>query len=149
MEKTWITDHFALQELYASGYAERYHIDNTPSQAIRKRLENLVKNVLEPARQFYGKPIHITSGYRCPAVNRLAKGKDNSQHLRGEAADFVVNSEKDLQMVFNFIEKNLPYDQLLFERNNSESKSHWIHVSCKLDLSENRKQVFHDYLKFK
>ncbi len=46
---------------------------------------------LEELRDILGAPIHINSGCRCPVHNALVKGKRNSQHLRGTAADIRVD----------------------------------------------------------
>jgi Uncharacterized protein conserved in bacteria len=42
---------------------------------------------LQVARDRIGKPIIVTSGYRCPDHNRRVGGASNSQHLHGRAAD--------------------------------------------------------------
>ena len=46
--------------------------------------------VLERARNYFRAPITITSGCRCPTYNARVGGAKNSQHLRGRAADIVV-----------------------------------------------------------
>lgn len=33
-------------------------------------------------------PMHVNSGYRCPAHNKAIGGKPDSSHLRGNAGDF-------------------------------------------------------------
>lgn len=53
----------------------------------RGNIEALVNNVLDPVREQYGKPIYVSSGYRCPKHNAEVGGVPNSQHMRGEAAD--------------------------------------------------------------
>ena len=45
---------------------------------------------LQQLRDRIGKPIAITSGYRCPAHNRAVGGATQSQHLTGKAADITV-----------------------------------------------------------
>ncbi len=45
---------------------------------------------LQLFRDRLGKPITITSGYRCPAHNKAVGGAKESQHLLGKAADIVV-----------------------------------------------------------
>lgn len=47
-------------------------------------------NVLERLRVFYGKPITINSGHRCPEHNKAIGGSKNSQHLLGRAADIDI-----------------------------------------------------------
>lgn len=43
--------------------------------------------LLEEVREKYGKPIVVTSGYRCPAHNVNIGGAKSSSHLAGLAAD--------------------------------------------------------------
>jgi uncharacterized protein YcbK (DUF882 family) len=42
---------------------------------------------LEKVRELYGKPIIITSAYRCPEHNKSIGGALNSSHVNGMAAD--------------------------------------------------------------
>jgi len=42
---------------------------------------------LEEVRKVYGKPMYITSGYRCPAHNQAVGGVPESAHVDGIAAD--------------------------------------------------------------
>ena len=58
-------------------------LDNRPGAEARKALEHLVRNLLDPLRRLYGKPIAVTSGYRCEEVNRLVGGVPDSQHVKG------------------------------------------------------------------
>ena len=37
--------------------------------SVKENIEALVANVLDPLRDQYGKPVYVTSGYRCPAHN--------------------------------------------------------------------------------
>lgn len=46
--------------------------------------------VLQCIREHFGKPVHITSGYRTAAHNAAVGGSKSSQHLLGRAADFRV-----------------------------------------------------------
>lgn len=68
-----LTPHFTLAELTASTTAQRLGLDNTPSAAIVQRLGDLAK-ILERVRQYLGKPIIVTSGYRSLAVNKAVGG---------------------------------------------------------------------------
>ena len=115
--------YFTLTELIRSSTAIRHGIDNTPDAETIKRLEALVENVLDPLREAYGKPITVTSGYRCPRLNRAVGGAANSQHIKGEAADITAGSPSENLYIYNLL-KNLPIDQAINER-----KGSWIHVS--------------------
>ena len=46
---------------------------------------------LEKIREHFGKPIIITSAYRCPTHNRNVGGATGSRHSKGDAADIVVS----------------------------------------------------------
>ncbi len=52
--------------------------------------ETLVE-YLQKIREHFGKPITITSGYRCPTHNRRIGGATGSRHSKGDAADIVVS----------------------------------------------------------
>ncbi len=51
--------------------------------------EKLVE-YLEKIREHFGKPITITSAYRCAVHNRNVNGATGSRHTKGDAADIVV-----------------------------------------------------------
>ena len=46
--------------------------------------------VLEMIRANFDRPVIINSGYRCDIHNKAVGGSPNSQHLKGKAADIVV-----------------------------------------------------------
>ena len=79
--------HFTFNELCESGTAKTHNIDNTPSEEIKINLRNLVDNCLDIVRERYGKPITISSVYRCSALNRIVGGASTSQHTKGQAAE--------------------------------------------------------------
>lgn len=151
-----LTEHFQLSEFTKSSTATARHIDNTPSEQVIKNLRNLCEKVLEPLRQWYGKPIAIGSGYRCPALNKAVGGVTNSQHMKGEAADLRIPTIKtpkgstiqDIATARLWIEHLLEFgrfDQLILEHD--KSGHYWIHVSLKLDDSKNRQSYIPNLLK--
>lgn len=86
-----LSRHFTLKEMLRSPTAERDEAlkreqENPPVEVVTS-LQYLVENTLEPIRLGIAVPLHITSGYRCPIVNKLVGGSATSQHCRGEAAD--------------------------------------------------------------
>ncbi|MGM9704377.1 MAG: D-Ala-D-Ala carboxypeptidase family metallohydrolase [Prevotella sp.] len=122
-----LSPHFSLRELIASGTAIRRRIDNTPQPEHIERLTALCTNVLEPLRRRFG-VIRVTSGYRSPELNRAVGGAPSSQHMLGEAADINVSGRETGTKMYEYIRRNLPYDQLLFEHR-SKSGVYWLHVS--------------------
>lgn len=152
-----LTEHFSLEEFTRSVTAQKYDIDNTPNEQVIKNLRNLCEKVLEPLRQWYGKPIVISSGYRCPQLNSHpnVRGAKNSQHMTGEAADLRIptiktpsgTSVQDLATARKWIEYLLDnrFDQLILEHD--KSGHYWIHVSLKLDDSKNRQAYIPNLLK--
>ena len=108
--------------------------ENYPQVKERIALKQLVDNVLQPLRDLYGKPIKVNSGFRSPLVNKHVGSKsENSQHLKGEAADITCGSREENIKLYNLIRDNLPFDQLINEYDFS-----WVHVSYK--VKGNRKQ---------
>ena len=131
-----MTEHFKLEEFIRSSTAQQLGIDNTPSEEVILNLRNLCEKVLEPLRQWYGKPISISSGYRCPALNRAVGGVTKSQHMKGEAADIRLPSIAIGRKMLEYIVFHLPYDQVIWEHNTDGL--YWIHVSLKRDSRKNR-----------
>ena len=131
-----ITEHFTVEEFERSSTADRLGIDNRMPAAL---LPNLCEVVLEPLRAYAGKPIVISSGYRCPALNRAVGGASQSQHLRGEAADLHLPSIAEGRAWFRWLMDNTTFDQLIWEHN--RQGTYWIHVSCKTDPRQNRNRV--------
>ena len=83
--------------------------------------------MLDPLREAYGKPIIVTSGYRCPKLNAIVGSTPSSQNVKGEAADIksVQDTPEENKKLFDLIVKlGLPYDQLINEYNYD-----WVHVS--------------------
>lgn len=122
--------YFTIEELTRSDKAKELGIDNTPSPDIVKNLESLM-DLLDKIREAYGKPIRVTSGYRCPELNKAVKGSKTSQHMKGQAAD-LVPYDKDTLRLFNVIRDligkgELTVGQLIWEY--GQKKPRWTHVS--------------------
>ena len=91
----YLSPHFKLNEFTKSRTARENGIDNAPPPEAVENLRALCCHTLEPLREALGLPIIITSGYRCKALNeRITHHSATSQHMQGEAADFVVQGSK-------------------------------------------------------
>ncbi|MFR3549513.1 D-Ala-D-Ala carboxypeptidase family metallohydrolase [Bacteroides sp.] len=126
--------HFTIKELSHSDTALAKGIDNFPTAEAISNLTKLVNNVLDPLREKYDKPIRVSSGYRSAILNRSVNGATSSQHRLGEAADITVGSKEENRKLFEIIKSELPFDQLIDEKDFS-----WVHVSFR--EGRNRKQV--------
>lgn len=129
--------YFTVAEFVKSDTADRRAIDNRLPKELLPNVQALVDNVLDPLRKSYGKPIIISSGYRCEALNKAVGGAPTSEHRLGMAADIVgtPNTKAENKKLFNLIQSlDLPFNQLIDEKNFS-----WVHVSYR--EGENRKQV--------
>ncbi|WP_288861691.1 D-Ala-D-Ala carboxypeptidase family metallohydrolase [uncultured Bacteroides sp.] len=133
--------YFAVSEFVRSETADKRGIDNRLPKDLLPNVQALVDNVLDPLREAWGKPIIVSSGYRCPALNKAVKGSATSDHMRGCASDITVGSRKENKRLFNLIQSlGLPFDQLIWEKGNLTGPD-WVHVSFRRD-GENRKQIF-------
>ena len=84
--------YFTIPELTHSLRAQACGIDNTPTAEAVPLMVELIDKVLDPIRERWQSPIYITSGYRCPALNKKVGGVENSYHTRGMAADITAKS---------------------------------------------------------
>ena len=145
---TNVTMHFTIEEMYASDTAKRLGIDNKPSVQQMINLVYLCAYVLEPLRVAMNEPIKIGSGFRCQKLNKAVGGVYNSQHLKGQAADLCIDGDiQKGRRWFEYIKKNLTFDQLIWEKN-PKTGSCWVHVSFVYpDFGPNRKKVIDGLLK--
>jgi hypothetical protein len=120
-----ISEHFSLEELTLSPSGERAGLNNTPSAEILATMTTVLVPGLELVRDILGKPMHINSGYRSREVNTLIGGAPSSQHMRGEAADFICPGFGSPFEVCNELIRHkeaVHFDQLIYECT-------WVHVS--------------------
>lgn len=61
-----------------------------PCSCATTLIDTKLVEILERSRVHFGKPLTITSGYRCPGYNKSIGGATGSYHSRGQAADIVV-----------------------------------------------------------
>lgn len=128
--------YFTIAELTKSDTANKKNIDNSPSKQVETNLNQLITNILDPLREAYGEPIIVSSGYRCPALNKAVGGVTSSQHTLGQAADIhsKSNTKENNKKIFDLIKSlKLPFDQLINEYNYK-----WVHVSYS---PRNRRQI--------
>lgn len=119
-----LAPHFTLAELTVSETAARRGLDNTPGREALNSLAYTARCMEEVRTLLGGHPIIINSGYRAPAVNAAVGGVEESQHMRGEAVDFICPSFGGPQSIaIAVMNSPIEYDQLILEF------GRWVHIS--------------------
>lgn len=136
-----LSEHFSLKELTRSETATRKGIDNTPSPDHLHNLSLVCKNILEPVRNHFGKPVQINSAYRGPKLNAAVGGSSKSQHCNGEAVDFEIDGFPNPDLA-KWVVENCDFDQVILEFYDPKEgpNSGWVHASY-ASSGKQRKQV--------
>lgn len=94
--------------------------------------------LLQCIREHFGKPVHITSGYRTAAHNAAVGGSKSSQHLLGRAADFYVEGVP-VETVAAYAESLLParggIGRYPKDANHPTRKTGWVHIDTRANKS--------------
>lgn len=121
-----LTPHFSIEELAGTSNAQYKKLNLLKAQEHMGKMYMLA-GFAERVREIIGKPMIITSGYRCPELNKAIGGALTSQHIFCEAIDFVVKGLR-VEDIFNrIVTSDLKYNQIIIERNKSGSQ--WVHLS--------------------
>lgn len=137
-----ISKYVTYKEVTFSNTASAQGIDNTPGTAELSRLKLVCAACFDAIRDHFGKPLTVSSGFRCPELNKAIRGANNSQHMEGEALDIIpCGSAPTPKEMYEWAKDNIDYDQLILEGiNKSYPQGRWLHVSYK--AAGNRKQAF-------
>jgi Uncharacterized protein conserved in bacteria len=133
-----LSPHFTLGEL-----TKTKHVTpdgNIPSRVVVENLKRLC-SWLEELRLRYNAPIIINSGYRSPAVNKLAGGAVGSNHLTGCAVDIrCAGKEQMIRYAAILLDiadgTKQDYDELLLEQHGSVC---WLHFAVR--PKDNRRRI--------
>jgi len=130
-----ISKHISYEEATNSATAKRHGISNEPTPEILERMREVAEACFEPLRSWYGKPIRVSSFYRCTLLNDILKGSKTSQHTKGEAIDMGAGSKAENKKMHDWCKANLIFDQLINEYDYS-----WVHISFR--KGNNRNMTF-------
>ena len=154
--KMKLSEHFELGELTKTKHQTAD--GNIPSHVVIENLKRICENWLEDLRYSYNtlyclqpgedyetsknvEPIIINSGYRSPAVNKLAGGAANSNHLTGCAVDIrCVGKEQMIRYASILLDiadgTKQDFDELLLEQHGSVW---WLHFAVR--PKDNRRKI--------
>lgn len=120
-----ITPHFSFEELTNTSHTEYLEQNREYARKRQHALQELCGN-LETVREKAGTPLIITSGVRCPELNKAVGGAENSQHVRCQAADIVPTKMSVPELFESIVLSDIIYDQLILEFSNGRN---WVHIS--------------------
>lgn len=115
---------FWLSEFLRSDAATRKGLVNLPGPTELANIRGPLAAGMERVRNLLGVPVHITSGFRAPAVNAAVGGAASSQHCQGLAADFIAPDFGTPRTVASYLMQRAPdlrFQQLIFEGT-------WVHI---------------------
>ena len=128
-----LSKNLTLDEVTKSATAIKKGISNEPTIEHMENLKAIAENIFQPAREHFGVPIAVTSGYRSEELNNLIGGSSRtSQHCKGQALDIDAHvyggvTNKDL---FEYLLDHTDFDQLIWEFGVAQDPD-WVHVSYK------------------
>ena len=130
-----LSRNFTLQELIKSDTAIRLDINNNPNSGQIEKLKALCENILQPVRDHFGR-VKVTSGFRSEELCIKIGSSVNSQHAKGQAADFEINGLSNKELA-TWVYKNCDFDQIILEFHDPEGdpNSGWVHCSYRNDGS--------------
>ena len=151
-----LSEHFVLGELTKTKY--KTADGNIPSHVVIENLKRICENWLEDLRYSYNtlyclepgedyessknvEPLVINSGYRSPAVNKLAGGAANSNHLTGCAVDIrCAGKEQMIRYASILLDiadgTKQEFDELLLEQHGNVC---WLHFAVR--PKDNRRRI--------
>lgn len=132
-----LSEHFTIAEAVHSDKAVELGIDNIPSRDVLWVMEKTAICMERVRASLSNLPISVSSFYRSPEVNAAVGSKSTSQHLLGEAVDFICPAfGTPVEICRKLIELHdlIRFDQLILEHS-------WVHISFAIAPRSNRNQV--------
>lgn len=139
-----LTDNFSLSEFEASDTAARLGIDNSIPKELMQNVVDLatwLQILRNRLTKHLGKPVSIivSSGYRCPKLNKAIGGSATSSHMSALAVDIKVPGVS-VDSLFELIRElmwDMPADQVIHEF------GRWVHVGLAKAKSRPRNQFLY------
>jgi len=123
-----LSPNFSFSELTATKHQELLEVNRKYGlqPEVLLNLWGLCNLVLQPIREAKG-PITVSSGLRCPELNKRVGGETTSQHLFGQAAD-ILPTACSLPDLMGWVKSSgLPVGQCILERDKEGRE--WVHIS--------------------
>ena len=123
-----VTPHFTLEEFCASQTAARLGINNDLPAGLYPTAKRTLQGMEDIRTLLNSNAIKVSSGYRCPDLNKAVGSKPTSQHQLAEAVDFTCPTFGNVTQIVNAIVKSsINYDQVI--REFDRTGNGWCHIS--------------------
>lgn len=126
-----LSEHFTLEEMTFSETGARAGIANQPGTLQFENLKRLAA-MLEQVRELFGRPLIVTSAYRCSKLNKKIGSKPTSAHVNGLACDFKVSGLTPREVCKIIADSHVEFDQCISEFGS------WTHIGL---AAVNRRQL--------
>lgn len=130
---TMVSVHHSLEEWLHTSHSVRNQIEPVVIGDEVKTTDRILENIgltstelLDVLTEIFGAPV-FSSGYRCPALNKIVGGATSSAHLYGCAADLQWPEWRLSEVVQMAVDSGLPFDKLILE---VRGPTHWLHVQA-------------------
>ena len=143
-----ISKNITYKEATVSNTAKLYSIENVPNEFQLANMKMVAEKCFQPLRDWYGKPIGVSSFFRSEELNKKLGSSKTSQHLQGlysENEEGAIDIDADVfdngitnKAIFEWLKVNVEFDQLIWEYG-SEVEPAWVHVSFR--KGANRKML--------
>lgn len=121
-----LTEHFTIDEATHSNTAASLGISNVPDGAEFDAIRDTAHR-MEAVRALLKAPIHVSSWFRNPEVNKAVGGSSTSDHMTGRSVDFTCPAFGTPYDVCKAIASSgIRFDQLIYETNTRGSQ--WVHI---------------------
>lgn len=119
-----LSANFTLDEVTHSQTAARMGINNDVPLDLLMNVKKAALGMEQVRAALGGKPVLVSSWYRCPELNAAVGSKPNSIHLTGLAVDFTCPAFGDVDAVVKKImSTSIAYQQIIREFDR------WVHIA--------------------
>jgi len=134
-----ISKYISYQEATTSQTAVRKGIKNEPNDEQLLNMQLVGIRIFDRVREHFATPLRVSSFFRSDSLNKAVGGSKTSQHVKGQAIDMQGSSKVSNAEIFEYIKRNLDFDQLIWEYGTDKEPA-WVHVSY-VSKEKNRNQI--------
>ena len=121
-----ISENFTMREMCYSETATAKMWLNVCGPVEADNLRRLVRQVLQPLRNYLGVKMPVRSGYHTHNLNKYVGGTKNSFHLSGCAADVKMPDWETCYKAAAYVCRELPFTECIVSH---RGMAIWLHLA--------------------